>query len=60
MWRPWACSAPLGALAAIADDGDLLALDQILVGVAIVINLHVFLPYYSSSQRKLGSVSVLN
>jgi len=29
------------ALAAIADDGDLLALDQILVGVAIVVNLHV-------------------
>src|SRR5690606_12319080 len=36
------------ALAAVADDGDLLALDQILVGVAIVINLHVFLPYLSS------------
>src|SRR3546814_1279492 len=36
------------ALAAIADDGDLLALDQFLVGVAIVINLHVCLPYSSS------------
>jgi hypothetical protein len=31
-------------LAAIADNGDLLALDQILVGVAIVIDLHVILP----------------
>jgi hypothetical protein len=28
------------ALAAIADDGDLLALDQVQVGVAIVINTH--------------------
>src|SRR3546814_15055159 len=36
------------ALAAIADDSDLLALDQFLVGVAIVINLHVCLPYSSS------------
>src|SRR3546814_15534732 len=35
------------ALAAIADDGDLLALDEILVGVAIVVNLHVILPYSS-------------
>ena len=33
------------ALAAIADDGDLLALDQIEIGVAIVIDTHfVFLP----------------
>jgi hypothetical protein len=31
------------ALAAVADDGDLLALDQVQVGVAIVINTHVFL-----------------
>jgi hypothetical protein len=29
------------ALAAIADDDDLLALDQVQVGVAIVINTHV-------------------
>src|SRR3974390_2239741 len=28
------------ALAAIADDGDLLALDQVQVGVAIVVNTH--------------------
>jgi hypothetical protein len=28
------------ALTAIADDGDLLALDQVQVGVAIVINTH--------------------
>jgi hypothetical protein len=28
------------ALAAIADDGDLLALDQVQVGVAIVVNSH--------------------
>ena len=28
------------ALAAVADDGDLLALDQVQVGVAIVINTH--------------------
>ena len=32
------------ALAAIADDGDLLALDQVQVGVAIVINTHRFSP----------------
>src|SRR3546814_4764981 len=32
------------ALAAVADDGDPLALDQILVGVAIVINLHWISP----------------
>ena len=32
------------ALAAIADDDDLLALDQVQVGVAIVINTHVLLP----------------
>jgi hypothetical protein len=29
------------ALAAVADDADLLALDQVQVGVAIVINTHV-------------------
>ena len=29
------------ALAAVADDGDLLALDQVQVGVAIVVNTHV-------------------
>ena len=29
------------ALAAIADDGDLLALDQVQVGVAIVVNTHI-------------------
>src|SRR6185503_20563333 len=28
------------ALAAIADDGDLLALDQVKVGVAVVVNAH--------------------
>ncbi len=28
------------ALAAVADDGDLLALDQVQVGVAIVVNTH--------------------
>src|SRR4029077_15544873 len=28
------------ALAAIADDGDLLALDQVQVGVAVVVNAH--------------------
>jgi hypothetical protein len=32
------------ALAAIADDGDLLALDQVQVGVAIVINTHGLSP----------------
>jgi hypothetical protein len=33
------------ALAAIADDGDLLALDQVEIGIAIVIDTHfVFLP----------------
>jgi hypothetical protein len=31
------------ALAAIADDGDLLALDQFLVGVGVVIDLHHFI-----------------
>ena len=31
------------ALAAVADDGDLLALDQIDVGVPIVINAHFLL-----------------
>src|SRR5207247_8637616 len=30
------------ALAAVADDGDLLALDQVQVGVAVVVNAHVF------------------
>ncbi len=30
------------ALAAVADDGDLLALDQVQVGVAVVVNTHVF------------------
>ena len=30
------------ALAAIADDGDLLALDQVQVGVAIVVDTHDF------------------
>ena len=33
------------ALAAIADNGDLLALDQVQVGVAIVINTHGSHPY---------------
>ena len=33
------------ALAAIADDGDLLALDQVQVGVAIVINAHGLILY---------------
>src|SRR4029077_7366734 len=33
------------ALAAIADDGDLLALDQVQVGVTIVVNTHVSHPY---------------
>ena len=33
------------ALAAIADDGDLLALDQVQVGVTVVINTHWFHPY---------------
>jgi hypothetical protein len=28
------------ALAAIADDGDLLALDQVQVGVTVVVNTH--------------------
>jgi hypothetical protein len=32
------------ALAAIADDGDLLALDQVQVGVAIVVNTHEIYP----------------
>src|SRR5262249_26936075 len=36
-------------LAAVADDGDLLALDQIDVGVAIVINAHDF-PHPSLGQ----------
>ena len=31
------------ALAAVADDGDLLALDQVQVGVAIVVNTHVLI-----------------
>jgi hypothetical protein len=31
------------ALAAVADDGDLFAFDQVQVGVAIVINTHFFL-----------------
>ncbi len=34
------------ALAAIADDADLLALDQVQIGVAIVIDTHgMFLPW---------------
>ena len=33
------------ALAAVADDGDLLALDQVQVGVAIVVNTHGLNPY---------------
>ena len=32
------------ALAAIADDGDLLALDQVQVGVAVVVNTHCLSP----------------
>ena len=32
------------ALAAIADDGDLLALDQIEIGIPIVINAHTDRP----------------
>jgi hypothetical protein len=32
------------ALAAIADDGDLLALDQVQVGVTVVINTHGLTP----------------
>jgi hypothetical protein len=32
------------ALAAIADDGDLLPLDQIEIGIPIVINAHTGLP----------------
>jgi hypothetical protein len=33
------------ALAAVADDGDLLALDQVQVGVAVVIYAHGLLPH---------------
>ncbi len=33
------------ALAAVADNGDLLALDQVQVGVAIVVNTHDCYPY---------------
>ena len=33
------------ALAAVADDGDLLALDQIEIGVAIVIDTHVYVSF---------------
>src|SRR3546814_5514984 len=38
-------------LAAIADDGDLLALDEVLVGVAIVVNLHSLNPFIYSFIR---------
>ena len=43
------------ALAAVADDGDLLALDQVQVGVAVVVNTHVFSPLLaqSASSRRL-------
>ena len=36
------------ALAAIADDGDLLALDEIEIGIAIVIDAHVVFPSVQS------------
>src|SRR5919201_638051 len=39
-----AAAATSMPLAAIADDGDLLALDQVDVGVAIVINAHGYSP----------------
>src|SRR6185437_11390551 len=37
------------ALAAIADDGDLLALDQVQVGVAVVVNAHGFGPFLGAA-----------
>ena len=39
------------ALAAIADDGDLLALDQVQVGVAVVINAHGVSPLLEAGLR---------
>ena len=44
------------ALAAVADDGDLLALDQVQVGVAVVVNTHVVSPLVSgqASSRPLA------
>src|SRR5690606_37671233 len=43
------------ALRAIADHGDLLALDEGEVGVLVVINLHVF-PLFGGSVRENGNV----
>jgi hypothetical protein len=47
------------ALAAIADDDDLLALDQVQVGVAIVINTHTT-PVRDTSTRPSGSIRSMN
>ncbi|SJM35764.1 conserved hypothetical protein [Mesorhizobium delmotii] len=47
------------ALAAIADDGDLLALDQVEIGVAIVIDTHFsFLPVLNSEALRPGFCSI--
>jgi hypothetical protein len=43
------------ALAAVTDDGDLLALDQVQVGVAIVVNTHVSSPLLRSVIRSIVS-----
>jgi hypothetical protein len=43
------------ALAAIADDGDFLALDEVQVGVAIVINTHVFTPTPARNKLALAT-----
>jgi hypothetical protein len=42
------------ALAAIADDGDLLALDQVQIGVAIVVNAHLSLSLLAQQGRPAG------
>ena len=45
------------ALAAIADDGDLLALDQVQVGVAVVVNAHDHYPPPGGDFRGLAERS---
>jgi hypothetical protein len=47
------------SLAAVADDDDLLALDQVQVGVAVVVNTHVLYPLLLGPLWPFAFVTVL-